>query len=117
MLLIFLVRASLLMLLHFFCFVVFFFFALLSAIEVYVLLINELLKLLDLLAVELNSHFMGGRNQVRVNLHLKLIVAVLVAVLVTVAMYLVLDSIVLLVVDSTVFISILLILSHHALLL
>lgn len=100
-----------LLLLHFFCIV--FFFTLLSAIEVYVLLINELLKLLDLLAVELDSHFMGSCDEVRMDLHLELIVVVIVLVLVPSG--LVLHSVVLLVVDPTVFVSILFSLSHHAL--
>ena len=50
-------------------------FALLCIIELNVLLLNKLLQFVDLLVIQVDSHFMSCCNQVRVDLHLKVFFA------------------------------------------
>jgi len=55
---------------------IFFGFTLLCIIKLDVLLLNKLLQFVDLLAVQVDSHFVSCCNQVRMDLHLKVFFAV-----------------------------------------
>jgi len=105
-------------------------FTLLCIIELNVLLLNKLLQFMDLLTVQVDSHFVSCCNQVRMDLHLKVFFAfvtlsmflhLLVVVRLVTLLHRVsvvetcLAQVVFFVVDTTLFVAILFRTTHHAL--
>ena len=108
----------------------FFFTLLASIVKVYVLLLNKLLQLVDLLTVKVDSHLVGGGNQVGVDLHLNLLfvftvfvfvflvfVVIVVGTLLLVLLVHAVHLLVFFVVDSALVISVDVLLVHYPLLL
>jgi hypothetical protein len=90
----------------------------LSVVQVDVLLLNELLQLVDLLAIQVDAHFMRSCDQVGVNLHLHLLVIILILVLIVVAVACkIVLYVVFFIIDATLLVIILVAIAHHSLLL